>query len=197
MGRWTDKIQNQSTNEPSKPSKGTFESFEGLPLPTNQNNYDDIIETISNITANLPITVNEFINILSDDDIKDWSEGYLSNECLKAFAQSFIQRREMTQGIIPSSYTKPAVCKQCGPVWLWFTGEVQGCPWCWNRTEGSPIPRPQVIQCSNCIHFDRIDHPNLGHCTNGRLEPIAGLWDSDQRTCLQWQPLKSGDITHD
>jgi len=40
--------------------------------------------------------------------------------------------------------------------------------------------------CGDCIHFERIDHPNLGHCAKGEPEAIAGLWDSDRRFCDQF-----------
>lgn len=39
------------------------------------------------------------------------------------------------------------------------------------------------ITCGECIHFERIDHPRLGHCAKGEPEAIAGLWDSDRRYC--------------
>lgn len=39
------------------------------------------------------------------------------------------------------------------------------------------------ITCGECLHFERIDHPHLGHCAKGEPEAIAGLWDSDRRYC--------------
>lgn len=39
------------------------------------------------------------------------------------------------------------------------------------------------ITCGECLHFERIDHPRLGHCAKGEPEAIAGLWDSDRRYC--------------
>ena len=35
---------------------------------------------------------------------------------------------EMDQGKRPDHYTEHAKCKRCGPIWLWFTGEVLDCP---------------------------------------------------------------------
>lgn len=53
------------------------------------------------------------------------------------------------------------------------------------RSEEIPQSRqPQkFVTCGKCIHFDRTDHPHLGHCAAGRPEPIAGLWDADLLCC--------------
>jgi hypothetical protein len=51
---------------------------------------------------------------------------------------------------------------------------------------------PQTVQineritCGDCIYYERIEHPHLGHCTKGEPEAIAGLWDSDRRYCKQF-----------
>jgi hypothetical protein len=54
------------------------------------------------------------------------------------------------------------------------------------------VPEPTHIKhpvtCGDCTHFERIDHPNLGHCAKGEPEAIAGLWDTDRRHCEQWLP---------
>jgi carboxypeptidase C (cathepsin A) len=42
------------------------------------------------------------------------------------------------------------------------------------------------VTCGNCTHFERIAHPNLGHCTKGEPEAIAGLWDNDRRWCQNY-----------
>jgi len=120
---------------------------------------------------------------LAPEDIEDWRKGDISYDTLAAFTRSLVQRREMEKGKVPLHYTERATCKQCGPVWLWFSGTVLGCPWCWNRTAGRPIPRPQSVNCGECSHFERTDHPHLGHCAKGEPEAIAGLWDTDRRWC--------------
>ncbi|MBV1959363.1 MAG: hypothetical protein KUG53_01390 [Pseudomonadales bacterium] len=52
-----------------------------------------------------------------------------------------------------------------------------------------PVTTGRHIACNDCIHFERIDHPHLGHCNKGEPEAIAGLWDSDQRYCAQSSPI--------
>lgn len=54
---------------------------------------------------------------------------------------AIIEMRE--KGRAPDHYTARTECKHCGPVPI-FAGcppEVDGCPWCFNRIKGLPIPR--------------------------------------------------------
>lgn len=57
------------------------------------------------------------------------------------------------------------------------------------------IPQQDVYDrsttCGECSYFQRIDHPNLGHCAKGQPEAIAGLWDTDRRKCSRWQSIHS------
>ena len=54
------------------------------------------------------------------------------------------------------------------------------------------VPEPVILNhpntCGDCIHFERIDHPHLGHCAKGEPEAIAGLWDMDRRYCERFVP---------
>ena len=56
------------------------------------------------------------------------------------------------------------------------------------RAEEVPetVTSNERITCGECVHFERIDHPHLGHCVKGEPEAIAGLWDSDRRYCDQF-----------
>lgn len=45
------------------------------------------------------------------------------------------------------------------------------------------LPSRDVKCCGTCARYQRIDHPRLGHCGVGEPEPLAGLWDSQARTC--------------
>jgi hypothetical protein len=148
-----------------------------------------LLESLANARRGLSITPVEIREALAAKDIEDWRNGIISSDTLATFAQLLVQRREMDQGKRPAHYTEHANCKHCGPVWLWFSGEVLGCPWCWNRTADRPIPRPQAVLCGDCIHFERIDHPHLGHCSKGEPEAIAGLWDTTRRYCERYLPI--------
>lgn len=54
------------------------------------------------------------------------------------------------------------------------------------------VPEPVTLNhpntCGGCVHFERIDHPHLGHCGKGEPEAIAGLWDTDRRYCERFLP---------
>lgn len=61
------------------------------------------------------------------------------------------------------------------------------------RSEEVPEPDPwRITHCGDCTHFERIEHPHLGHCAKGEPEAIAGLWDSDRRYCEQYQTIRKG-----
>ncbi|QBQ56114.1 hypothetical protein [Nitrosococcus wardiae] len=147
-----------------------------------------LLEALAEACRGLPITPGEVREAFTPEDIEEWHNGCLPQDTLATFAQALVQRREMDKGKRPALYTEPASCQHCGPVWLWFSGEVQGCPWCWNRIANRPIPRPQPVRCGGCAHFQRIDHPHLGHCAQGEPEGISGLWDTDRRHCERYLP---------
>ena len=73
---------------------------------------------------------------------EDWSSIKNDRETLLAFRRALINRRMMERGEIPENYKASTICKRCGPVPI-FEGcppEVLGCPWCFNRIRGFPIP---------------------------------------------------------
>ncbi|MCG7926290.1 MAG: hypothetical protein JAY67_12175 [Candidatus Thiodiazotropha taylori] len=147
-----------------------------------------LLEALADACRGLDITPAKVKEALAAEDIDDWRQGVISACTLATFARSLVQRREMDQGKRPEHYTEQATCKHCGPIWLWLAGEVQGCPWCWNRVSNRPIPRPCSVQCGNCLAFERSNHPHLGYCAKGESAAIAGLWDTDQRYCDQYLP---------
>lgn len=74
----------------------------------------------------------------------DWPHLRDHPEQLEAFAEAVSCRLLREKGKVPSHYTQACVCASCGPVWLWAGAprHVAGCPWCFNRISGRPIPRP-------------------------------------------------------
>lgn len=142
-----------------------------------------LLEALAGACRGLALNPAELRDALAPEDIECWRSGEITGLLLAAIARSQVQVREMDQGKCPAHYTEWATCAQCGPIWLWFAGEVLGCPWCWNRVANRRIPRPHAVRCSDCIHFERGGHPYLGHCGKGRLEAISGLWDTDTRWC--------------
>lgn len=65
----------------------------------------------------------------------------------EVLAQAIQIRRIREQGEIPPHYTAVTVCVYCGPVPI-FAGvaeRVLGCPWCFNRLAGRPVPRMTTV----------------------------------------------------
>ncbi|HMM58323.1 MAG TPA: hypothetical protein PKD77_12155 [Rudaea sp.] len=65
--------------------------------------------------------------------------------CL-TYARALLSTADRRAGHVPSDWTQVCACARCGPVWLWADAprHVLGCPWCFNRVEGLPIPRPNT-----------------------------------------------------
>lgn len=176
----------QITQKPTEP--GNCADIAVSAYRDSERGISKLLEALADSCKGLDITPIEVKEALAPEDIDDWSNGLISADTLAAFASSLIQRREMDQGKRPDHYIEHATCKHCGPIWLWFPGEVLGCPWCWNRVADRPIPRPCSINCGDCIHFERFDRPHLGQCAKGELDGIAGLWDTDRRYCERFLP---------
>jgi len=117
-----------------------------------------LIDALTAICHNLPITPMEVYNELSQEDVEGWHVGKVNTGELKAFTHSLVQFHEMEQGTIPAHFTELATCKGCGPIWLWRSGEVLGCCWCYVRGAGKPIPRPFDPKITNDLvnDFDKI-----------------------------------------
>ena len=41
----------------------------------------------------------------------------------------------------------------------------------------------ETVRCADCQHYQRTNHPHLGHCVHEEIEAVVGLWDSDRRLC--------------
>ncbi len=74
---------------------------------------------------------------------KDWPQIKDDPAALETLAWS-IQTRSMRElGRIPSHYTATTICVHCGlvPIFPGVGERVKGCPWCFNRVKGLPVPR--------------------------------------------------------
>ena len=74
---------------------------------------------------------------------QDWEEISNCPEQLKAFAELAMIDDMRHRGIVPDHYTAMTRCRHCGPVPI-FEGcwpESDGCPWCFNRLQGLPMPK--------------------------------------------------------
>ena len=72
----------------------------------------------------------------------DWEEISSDPAQLKTFAELVMVEDMRHHGAVPDHYTATTDCEHCGPVPI-FEGvpdQVKGCPWCFNRVAGLPIP---------------------------------------------------------
>ncbi len=73
----------------------------------------------------------------------DWPEIENDPATLEALARSISIRRMRERGEVPPDYTATTVCRHCGPVPIYpgVAERVLGCPWCFNRVKGLPVPK--------------------------------------------------------
>ena len=101
-----------------------------------------LISRVKNEKSALLVSLDKIREKAGDDWMK------VSNDPaqLKAFADLVVVSEMREQGIVPDHYTNSTKCKRCGPVPI-FPGcppQVIGCPWCFNRIKGLPIPVGQI-----------------------------------------------------
>lgn len=85
---------------------------------------------------------------LTVDDLRalagpDWPEVERDPALLETLVHAVQTRRMRERGAVPAHYAASTICAHCGPVPI-FVGapaRVMGCPWCFNRAAGRPVPR--------------------------------------------------------
>lgn len=73
---------------------------------------------------------------------EDWPDIEHDSKAMEAMAKALKLQRMRERGEIPPHYTATTICKHFGPVPI-FPGcpeTVLGCPWCFNRMKGLPVP---------------------------------------------------------
>jgi len=115
----------------------------GKALPASTKAEQRAIRLVADACAGLNLDPAEAWKELGPD--RDaLQRGEISAVEVQAFCLALECSRTRAAGQRPSHYTKRAVCAACGPVWLWEGAppQVLGCPWCFNRSNGLPIPKP-------------------------------------------------------
>ncbi|EKE01161.1 MAG: hypothetical protein ACD_21C00202G0010 [uncultured bacterium] len=78
----------------------------------------------------------------------DWDDYKDNPEALKLWADLLFTNNLIEQGQVPDNFAAITRCNSCGYVYvpseLTNGGSVLGCPWCWNRVKGLPIPKPVI-----------------------------------------------------
>jgi len=77
---------------------------------------------------------------------KDWNDYKDNPAALFAWADLLVKRKLIEQSKVPANFTAEGVCKGCGKIFLppeYITDRPTiSCPWCHNRINGLPIPKP-------------------------------------------------------
>ena len=98
-------------------------------------------ELVERIKREKPALIRNLKRVRKDAG-SDWEEIANDPQQLKAYYELLMIEDMRSQGIAPDHYTSTTTCKHCGPVPI-FEGvpeKVAGCPWCFNRVKGLPIP---------------------------------------------------------
>ena len=118
-----------------------------------QEHGNDQVITDSSKTQSGPPTRCEISEFSEISPVRaEWSE-LLENDNEELTAAELPVAIEMIEiskmrerGVIPDHYTAETECKHCGPVPI-FAGcppIIIGCPWCFNRIKGLPVPRREA-----------------------------------------------------
>ena len=119
-------------------------SISGIPKPpTDKTDKRASVSSVSDRSGGLKTQIAVDDAVLRAALGDDWDVNDLAQ--LKAYyrLQMITEMRE--RGIVPDHYIAKTVCKHCGPVPI-FQGspsKVDGCPWCFNRLAGFPMPKLQ------------------------------------------------------
>jgi len=97
--------------------------------------------TNNQISKNIDIKKLKLFIDKAFDNYKDNPKalGFWYDSLLTKFTRSL-----MKQGKLPDDFTMITLCRSCGYVYVppELINNGFGCPWCWNRVKGLPIPRP-------------------------------------------------------
>lgn len=88
------------------------------------------------------VTPADVLKTLTPEDVADIQAMGNPLPFLRSYACALSATRWRQIGVAPPGWTHAAHCDLCGPVYLWRSVKVAGCPWCWNRLHGVKIPRP-------------------------------------------------------
>ncbi len=109
----------------------------------------DVIEQYSEFISEKPKALTDKTDKrASVSYVSEWSEllenknGDLTEQEMPVAEEMVVITEMRHRGIVPDHYTATTNCKHCGPVPI-FEGnwpESDGCPWCFNRLRGLPMP---------------------------------------------------------
>lgn len=122
------------------------------PLPSSSASVE--LQKLKTITSQSHEKLKELKNI-NMEKLKvflgeDWEDYKNNPKALELWDELLFKNSLIEQGKIPDNFTAITCCDLCGDVYvppsLVNGGRVLGCPWCWNRAKGLPIPRPSKLR---------------------------------------------------
>ncbi len=98
-------------------------------------------EVIAKLKSKKPYLLRS-LKELQERAESDWAEISTDPAKLKALAELVMIEDMRHRGIVPDHYTATTHCKHCGPgpIFEGCWSESDGCPWCFNRLKGLPMP---------------------------------------------------------
>ena len=93
-------------------------------------------QSVESVVRGIPLA--ELKRLAGDD----WPEFENNQTDLEHFANLVAARHMRERGEIPANYTAVTNCQSCGavPIFAGVPETVIGCPWCFNRINGRPMP---------------------------------------------------------
>lgn len=116
-----------------------------------QRNFEAIKtpEKLRELHSIMPVKYGISLTELKTFLAEDWELYQNNTEALHCWADLLHERQLMEQGKIPKDFTVVTYCVCCGDVFIppaqANNGSVDGCPWCWNKARGLPIPNAEPM----------------------------------------------------
>lgn len=162
-----------------EPWKHPTDKASSLSSPNSLKKRLSLEQTLIKACRDLPITSTDVRAAMTQEDIHGWYKGEINFDTIRVFAKSLAHHGQTDNVRITDSNPDDTAGKHFEPTGFIVDDDEQ----CGNRTTDHPITYPLSTSCENCINFERIQHPHLGHCKAGQREAISGLWDTDRRSC--------------
>jgi len=109
-----------------------------------------LVQSVDKLSKELRESPDELREAAEDD----WAEESSTPAKLIGFADSLAIARIRETGRIPDNYTSETECRHCGsvPIWPGCPPQVNGCPWCFNRLQGLPMPSKHDLSTKRLEH---------------------------------------------
>ena len=134
----------------------------------------------------------DLLAAMAEEEIEVIGTDELPLAALTDLAAAMAATRARAAGRVPKGWIKVVTCAGCGPVWLWrgAPDTVEACPWCHERHQGRPVPRPRRVACATCSRFvpDPLGDGGIGTCEIDIPLTEPPRFPFAPRGCAWWLP---------